>query len=109
MSGKSAELANPMTDVAAKKIVLVSRSDYEARHDHLLQNLVDRKIILFCAVGRDCEAWEDAMDWMCIGPDGESRGFVVTTSHPDESIEEVISFAEDWILDEPSSVEIMEI
>jgi hypothetical protein len=31
---------------------------------------------------------------------------MVTTSPPGESLEQVVSFAEDWVLDEPSSVEI---
>jgi hypothetical protein len=36
----------------------------------------------------------------------QGRGFMVTTSPPGESLEQVVSFAEDWVLDEPSSVEI---
>jgi hypothetical protein len=94
---------------AAKKIVLHARVPYERAHDLLLQQLPDRKIALFCAVGVDCCAWEDAMDWTCIGPDGESRGFVVTTSHPEESLADAIAFAEAWTLDEPSGVEIIEV
>ena len=94
---------------AAKKVVLHTRVAYDRTHDALLQRLLDRKIALFCAVGVDCCAWEDAMDWMCIGPDGASRGFVVTTSHPDESLAEVIAFAEAWTLDEPSRVSIIEV
>lgn len=49
------------------------------------------------------------MDWTCIGPDGESRGFVVTTSHSDEILSDVVAFAEAWHLDEPSSAEIIEV
>lgn len=101
--------ANPVAIVAAKKVVLVSRSCYEARHDHLLQSLIDRKIVLFCAVGRDCAAWEDAMDWLCIGPSGEGSWHVVTTSHPDESVEEVVAFADAWSVDKASGVEIIEV
>ena len=81
---------------AARKVVLHARVAYDRTHDALLQRLLDRKIALFCAVGVDCGAWEDAMDWMCIGPDGEIRGFVVTSSHPDESLAEVVAFAEAW-------------
>ena len=93
----------------ARKIVLHARVPYGRAHDALLHQLLVRKIALFCAVGVDCCAWEDAMDWTCIGPDGESRGFVVTTSHPDESLADVVAFAEAWHLDEPSSVEIIEV
>lgn len=82
---------------------------YDRAHDALLEKLLDRKIALFCAVGVDCRTWEDAMDWTYIGPDGASRGFVVTTSHPDESLADVVAFAEAWHLDEPSPVEIIEV
>lgn len=93
----------------ARKIVLHTREPYSRAHDALLQRLVERSIALLCAVGEDCCAWEDAMDWTCIGPDGESLGSVVTTSHPGESLAAVVAFAEWWHLDEPSSIEIIEV
>lgn len=93
----------------AKKVVLHTRVSYSKAYDALLRELLDRKIALFCAVGVDCCAWEDAMDWTCIGPDGESLGFVVTSSHPKESLADAVAFAEAWQLDEPSSVEIIEV
>jgi hypothetical protein len=45
-----------------KKIVLVSKSGYSPAHDALLCSLIDRKIELFCTVGKDCRKWEDVMD-----------------------------------------------
>jgi hypothetical protein len=95
--------------IAANKIVLHARVPYAAAHAPLLRELLARNIALFCAVGVDCRAWEDAMDWTCIGPDGESLGFVVTTSHPTESLEAVIAFAEAWVGDEPGGVEVVEV
>jgi hypothetical protein len=92
----------------ARKVVLHARVPYDRAHDELLRRLRDRGVVLFCAVGVDCRAWEDAMDWTCIGPNGEELGFVVTTSHPDESLADVVAFAEAWHLDEPSPVEIVE-
>ncbi len=95
--------------IAPSKVVLVSRSGYDRSHDGLLQSLIERRIILFCAVGRDCRTWEDVMDELCVGLIGDGTWYVVTTSHPDESIEEVVAFAEQWHLDQPSSVEIIEV
>lgn len=48
------------------------------------------------------------MDWACIGPDGESRGFVVTTSHPGESLAEVVAFAADFEREEATGVKVIE-
>ena len=76
-----------------KKVVLVSHSGYRAEHDTLLGELLARRIEIFCAVGKDCRQWEDSMDELVVGPVGDTAHFVLTTSHPDESIDEVVAFA----------------
>lgn len=91
------------------KIVLHTRVSYDPRFDAFLRGLLARKIVLFCAVGVDCAAWEEAMDWACIGPAGEALGIVVTTSHPGETVAEVVEFAEMFRTDAPSVVEIIEL
>ena len=93
----------------AKKVVLVSKGGYNTSHNDVLQSLIERRICLFCAVGKDCELWEDVMDELAVGPSGEYAWHVTTTSHPNESIEEVIEFAKLFHLDEPTSVEIIEV
>ena len=92
----------------AGKIVLVSRSVYTLEiGDTKLRQFVEDKIALFCAVGVDAANWEDALDWLCIGPEGKSIHFISTSSHPDESVEEVISFAESWHSDSAHEVEVV--
>jgi hypothetical protein len=87
------------------KVVLVSISGYlPERDDALLSKLVARKIDLFCAVGRDATKWEDALDWLSIC---EGDHVIVTTSHPDESVEEVIAFAEIFHTDPPHEIEVL--
>lgn len=92
----------------AKKIVLVSTKGYDASHDDLLRVLIERRIHLFCAVGVDCELWENVMDELVVGHAGEYAWHVTTTSHPGETTAEVIAFAEMFHLDEPSDVEVIE-
>jgi hypothetical protein len=93
----------------ALKVVLVSRSGYSAQHDHLLQSLIGRRIKLFCVIGRDCQLWEDIMDELVVGLDGEGDLDLITTSHKGKSVEEVIAFAESWNLNEPTEVQVIEI
>jgi hypothetical protein len=94
----------------AKKVVLVSRRGYDSSHDALLASLIDRRIELFCAVGKDCELWEEVMDELVVGPDGAGPVHVLTTSHPGESIAAVVEFASQWRLDDgPPDVEIIEV
>jgi hypothetical protein len=92
----------------AEKVVLVSTSIYTPDLGKaVLRQFGNDRITLFCVVGVDAAAWEDAMDWLCISPDGEDIHFMTTTSHPDESVEEVISFAESWPCGSAHEVEIV--
>lgn len=79
-----------------KKVVLHSQSGYDAKHDEVLQKLIDEKVLLFCTVGKDCELWHDIMDEIFVGY-GEERDFHMdTTWHEDETLEEVIEFAKSY-------------
>ncbi|MCC6670903.1 MAG: hypothetical protein IT458_07575 [Planctomycetes bacterium] len=94
----------------AKKVVLVSKHGYRSSHDSLLLSLIERRIELFCAVGQDCELWEEIMDELVVGPKGACPWHVTTTSHPGESVEQVVEFASLWHLDAgPPDVEIIEV
>lgn len=79
------------------KIVLLSRSGYlPARDDLFLKTLVAARIELFCVLGVDADQWEDALDWLCIGEQGKGEHFIITTAHQDESLADVIEFAENF-------------
>lgn len=91
-----------------KKFVLIPNSGYSTDHDSLLSSLLDDGYELFCAVGKDCELWEEAMDEMAVG-DGSNSRYITTTSHPGESVEEVVTFAESWPTKKPSGVKVVTI
>lgn len=77
------------------KIVLLSKSGYlPNRDDGFLHELLDNRIELFCVVGVDADKWEDALDWICIGDNGLGEHLIITTSHTDEFLEQVVEFAE---------------
>jgi hypothetical protein len=79
----------------AKKVVLVAESGSVLARDDLLTELFEDRIELFCALGKDAEGWEDAMDWICVAAKVEHgiEHFVLTSKHESESLEEVIEFA----------------
>ena len=83
----------------AKRVVLYSLSGYNQKHDSILENLIDEKILLFCAVGKDCELWHDIMDELFVGFGEERDFFMITTFHKDETFDEVIQFAEMYNLE----------
>lgn len=97
------------TPLNAIKVILTTDEKYSPDHDEMLKELIQRKIVLFCTVGKDCENWEEAMDWLCIGENGEKIGFVTTTSHPNESLEEVKAFAKEWDTEGSNEIEIIKI
>jgi hypothetical protein len=83
----------------AKCVVLHSTIEYSESHNPVLREIIRHESDLFAAVGVDCSKWEEAGDWLCIDLDttGEKPGaFCNTTSHPDETVSEVIAFAEQW-------------
>lgn len=91
----------------SRKVILNSISGYSAEHNSLLNQLIDDKVPLFCAVGKDCELWHDIMDELFVGPFGDDRDFfMITTWHNDEALEEVIEFAKIFNLDDIDNDEI---
>jgi hypothetical protein len=40
-----------LNTTGAKKVVLISKTNYSSKHDDLLKSLIKRNIELFCAVG----------------------------------------------------------
>lgn len=74
------------------KFVLISESGYNPKHDTLLESVLNDGFQYFCAVGKDCELWEEIMDELAVG-DGTNIRYITTTSHPGESEGEVIEFA----------------
>lgn len=88
---------------------MVSKSGYSDEYKHVLEKLIFEEIELFCAVGKDCDIWEEAMDYLCVDLDvsGKKPGaFCTTTSHPGETLEQVIEFAENWTLDQDKKCEV---
>lgn len=90
------------------KFVLISESGYKKEHDKLLQSVLDQRYQLFCVVGKDCEIWEEIMDELSIG-DGSNPHPITTTSHPDESVKDVLEFAHMFKIEKESGVEVVRI
>jgi len=90
------------------KIVLVSTSAYvPERDDQFLQDLIAARIELFCATGVAAKEWEDALDWACVGDNGRGEHTIVTTSHEDEPLAEVIKFAEQFSTSSQDSPQVI--
>lgn len=94
----------------SKCIILSVSKKYTDESLPLLKSLVLIQPDLICFVGADCKNWEDEMDWVFIENVAiKSEVMIHTTSHPDESLEDVISFAKEWcfLRDLPQEIKVI--
>jgi hypothetical protein len=76
-----------------KKIVLHCPNGYTPRLDALVEEFVRDFVIFVGVVGQDCAKVEDIIDELVVG-DGSRDYHILTSSHPGESVDEAVRFAE---------------
>jgi len=77
----------------APKVILLCPLVQPERLEPFVEECLRQAVKLVAVVGEGCEEVEETIDWTVVG-DGTDRGrFLLTSSHPAESIEEVRRFA----------------
>ena len=77
-----------------RKIVINSSGTHDPdRLEEWVADWKQRGVIFVGAVGPRCAELEDEIDDLCVG-DGSNPYFMLTTSHPGETLAEAIEFAE---------------
>lgn len=71
-----------------------------------VEQCIQDRVVLICVFGPDCRRVEDVIDELVVGLGDDPSRFINTTSHPNESLEEVRSFAEAWFLDVDTSLPV---
>jgi len=61
---------------------------------------------LIAVVGEGADALEEEIDWIVVGDGTDENRFLVTSSHPDESLEDVLEFASAWRCDRDGLLEV---
>lgn len=61
-----------------------------------VERCVREAVELICVVGPTASEVEEQIDWLVEGDGSDADRFIVTTSHPDEPLDRVISFATAW-------------
>jgi DNA-binding MurR/RpiR family transcriptional regulator len=76
----------------AKKIVLHSLSGYSMELDGLVEQFLkdDARIVAVCGV--DCSTLDDIVDELVVADGSNPSRELLTSFHPDESVEEVMYF-----------------
>lgn len=95
-------------------IVLEATQEYSQKYEQLLLGYVQQKIELFATFGPYSDQWEEAMDWLCVELDIsqiQPSAFCITTSHKNESKDQVVAFATQWfqLKDIKANIELVKI
>jgi len=100
--------------ITARKIVLVSESDYLPRHDDLLRDLINRPLdadrqlgLIFYAVGKESRKFKEAVERLFreMFPDR----FIVTSSHPSLTEADALAEAKKSFKEHGEDVEVVRV
>lgn len=92
----------------ARKIVLHTPKGNSAALDALVARFIKDGVIFVGVVGRDCSKVEDIIDEICVGG-GSNPYYMLTSSHPEESLEEAIIFARSLRREFSGEIQVVEL
>lgn len=75
------------------KIVLNCHSGYRTELDDLIEQFITDRVKLVAVAGPDCSLIENIIDELIVGDGSDDSRFILTSSHPGESLIDVIEFA----------------
>ena len=99
MGGKRTLRWLPSGMMFKPRIILHAPVIEQAKLEPFVDQCLQAGVRLIAIVGSGCEALEEEIDWMIIGDGFDPSRLICTTSHPDETLEEVREFASIWICD----------
>jgi hypothetical protein len=77
----------------AQKIVIHSKSGATNALEALVEQFISDGVRFVAVAGKDCALMEDIIDEIVVGDGSDNTRFILTSSHPGESLEEVMQFA----------------
>ena len=77
----------------AAKVVLHAPLKNSEALEPFVEDCLRDKVVLIAVVGEGCQEIETLIDEIIVGDGSDPERFIATTSHPEESIEDVMNFA----------------
>ncbi|HEX9447347.1 MAG TPA: hypothetical protein VF920_05180 [Dongiaceae bacterium] len=94
----------------AKRVILNCPAGCREDLGQMVEDFLHDGVQLICAMGADAAKIEDAVDWLVIGDGSDETRFILTSSHKDETLENVIEFAHHFVTDDgDQSVQIIDL
>ena len=76
-----------------KKVVLHCPAGYKPALGQMVEDFLKDGVSLVAVVGKDCAKVEDIIDELVVGDASDPHRFITTSSHPNESVVDVVEFA----------------
>jgi len=93
----------------AKKLVLHCPNGLPVGIAELATQFVADGVKLVAVVGPACREIEDIIDDAAIQAGSPGKNFILTSAHPDESLADVVAFAEWFVGDYDGPVQVVEL
>ena len=93
--------------IVEPKIVLTLPVSDEAALAAFVEQCITRNVSLIAVQGEGCERIEDEIDWLIVGDGTDDTRFITTSSHPGETLEEVLEFATIWWVNADGPTEVV--
>jgi hypothetical protein len=90
----------------AQRVILHAPPWDSPKLSTFVEQCIQDRVVLVCVIGPDCRRVEGVVDELVVGLGDDPSRFISTTSHPNESVEEVRSFAETWNLDADTTLSV---
>jgi hypothetical protein len=76
-----------------RKIVLHCPTGYHELLDQMVEQFIQNRVAFVGVVGEDCARIEDIIDELVVGDGSDDSRFILTSSHPGESLAQAVEFA----------------
>lgn len=80
----------------ARKIILHSPVSDESLLQEFVEQCLRDEVSLLAIVGQGCARLEEIVDWIVVGDGSNPDRFLCTSSHPDETLEDVLYLVRSW-------------
>src|SRR4029077_13737749 len=92
-----------------RKIVLCLLPGNESRLEPFVEQCIRDGVKFIAVMGYDCVRIEELIDELVVGDGSDNGRFILTSSHPDERLENVVGFASSLTGEYEGEVEVVKL
>jgi hypothetical protein len=73
----------------------------------MVEDFIREGVAFVGVVGEDCIKIEDIIDQLVVGDGSDESRFILTSSHPEETVEDALNFAESLTLEYEGEAQVV--